>query len=58
MPDNAQDFEALRQIVKKLASEVVSLKKELQAANYAIGDLRTDVANLKLAQIARGHAPD
>ena len=58
MPDFPQDIESLRQLVRKLVSDVEATKKGLQAANDAIGVLRTEVANLKMAQIARGHDTD
>ena len=50
--------ETLRHLVKKLASDVETLKKGLQAANDVIETLRTEVASLKIAQIARGHGTD
>ena len=58
MLDLPPDIEAMRHLVKKLAAEVDTLKEGQQAANDAIKELRTEVANLKTAQIARGHAPD
>jgi hypothetical protein len=53
-----QDIEALRHLVKKLVSDFEVTKKGLQAANDAIEGLRAEVANLKTAQIARGHDLD
>ena len=58
MADHGQDIDHLRQVMKKLASDVETLKKGLEAANDVIENLRTEVVNLKTAQIARGHDPD
>jgi hypothetical protein len=53
-----QDIETLRHLVQKLVSDSEATKKGLQAANVAIEGLRAEVADLKTAQIARGHDPD
>ena len=49
----SSDIEAMRHLVKKLAGELETIKKGQQAANDAIEELRTEVPNLKTAQIAR-----
>ena len=58
MLDLPPDVETMRLLVKKLTTEVEAIKTDLQVANAAIDALRTEVVNLKTAQIARGHDPD